>query len=262
LPVARCLLEGWHAISSNGGNIAMYPSATYRLQLHHQFRLKHLRAIIDYLETLGIDTIYASPIFAAVPGSLHGYDVTNSDLINPEIGTESEWEEISKYLQQKNIGWLQDIVPNHMAFDSGNERLMDVLERGKFSAYARFFDINWNHHEAELKGKILVPFLGEELEQCINKEDIQLQFDEQGFSIQYFETKWPVSISAYRLLMPKIQESSHTSEAGLRLLGQLNELAERAQSGISNKEWRSVKETWLIEASNHPVTRELILEKC
>src|SRR6476646_7993199 len=104
------------------------PSATYRLQLHHDFTFKQLKEILDYLEKLGISTIYASPIFTAVRGSLHGYDLCDPHSINPEIGTEHELRQIVEELQSKKMGWLQDIVPNHMAFDVLNARLVDVME--------------------------------------------------------------------------------------------------------------------------------------
>src|SRR3954470_8595114 len=115
------------------------PVSTYRIQFNKEFTFTHLEALIPYLQQLGIKTIYASPIFAAVPGSVHGYDGINPNRINPEIGTEEQLKELSKQLKQKNIGWLQDIVPNHMAFDYRNEWLMDVLEKGPQSEYASFF---------------------------------------------------------------------------------------------------------------------------
>jgi len=53
------------------------PTATYRLQLHKDFGFAQVREIIDYLHALGISDVYASPIFKARPGSLHGYDVVD-----------------------------------------------------------------------------------------------------------------------------------------------------------------------------------------
>src|SRR5437870_9980016 len=113
------------------------PTATYRLQLHKDFRFAQVRAIIDYLQALGISDIYASPIFKARPGSLHGYDVVDPNQINPEIGTGEEFAELSVELHRRDIGWVQDIVPNHMAYDGQNRMLMDVLENGPNSMFAQ-----------------------------------------------------------------------------------------------------------------------------
>jgi (1->4)-alpha-D-glucan 1-alpha-D-glucosylmutase len=42
------------------------------------------------------------------------------------------------------MGLLLDIVPNHMGVSEHNKLWMDVLEHGRSSAYAPFFDIEWN----------------------------------------------------------------------------------------------------------------------
>ena len=119
------------------------PIATYRIQFHKEFTFSDFERVIPYLGELGVSTVYASPIFEAVPGSNHGYDVVDPHRINPEIGTLEQFRKISQKLRQLGISWLQDIVPNHMAFDQQNAWLMDVLEKGQQSAYARFFDIFW-----------------------------------------------------------------------------------------------------------------------
>jgi (1->4)-alpha-D-glucan 1-alpha-D-glucosylmutase len=63
------------------------PSSTYRVQLHKDFNFSDLESIVDYLFDLGVTTIYAAPILKARPGSMHGYDVVDPHMINPEIGT-------------------------------------------------------------------------------------------------------------------------------------------------------------------------------
>lgn len=240
----------------------MRPSATYRLQLHHQFTFKQVQGILDYLDQLGISTIYASPIFASVPGSMHGYDVINPHLINPEIGTEMQLEEISRSLRQKNMNWLQDIVPNHMAFDNRNEWLADVLERGEASPYSDFFDIDWTHSDRELHGKLIVPFLGESLQHCLEKKEIHLFFEGKGFQIKYHEQSWPVSVSAFGLLWPTPVESSKLSGKGSteHLIEQFEELKERAVSGINRREWITAKEGWLTDVTNRPEIMKIIQE--
>lgn len=155
--------------------MALYnPCVTYRIQFNKEFTLRHLDAIIPYLKSLGVKTIYASPIFEAVPGSTHGYDQVNPLLISPEIGTEEELRDIVKRLHALGIGWLQDIVPNHMAFHRRNVWLMDVLEKGVQSTYADFFDTTWT---SDLyKGRLMVPFLGATLEEVCDKQELSLVY--------------------------------------------------------------------------------------
>src|SRR5690349_20330567 len=115
------------------------PVATYRIQFHKEFSFNEFEKIIEYLQKLGISTVYASPVFESTSGSVHGYDVLNPLSINPEIGTKEQFEKIAGQLKENGIGWLQDIVPNHMAFSTANKWLMDVLEKEKHSPYASFF---------------------------------------------------------------------------------------------------------------------------
>ncbi|HTI09717.1 MAG TPA: malto-oligosyltrehalose synthase [Puia sp.] len=186
------------------------PSSTYRIQLHAGFTFQRLEDILNYLQELGISTVYASPVTTATKGSQHGYDVTDALVLSPEIGTEQEWERLAGLLKKKGMDWLQDIVPNHMAFDSSNSWLYDVLERGKNSAYYRFFDIDTDHSTELLGDKIMVPFLGKTLTECLQGSELKLIFKclapstgsdgsscTDGFFIKYYDKEFPISTSSY-----------------------------------------------------------------
>src|SRR5579871_2603160 len=135
------------------------PTATYRLQFNDHFRFADLDRILDYLYELGISTIYASPVTTAFKGSQHGYDVADPLTLNPEIGTEEEFEALAARVRGYGMSWLQDIVPNHMAYSPQNPWLFDVLERGKVSPYYTCFD--FHPQPLELLGdRIMAPFLG------------------------------------------------------------------------------------------------------
>lgn len=173
------------------------PSSTYRIQLHTGFTFRQLEAILDYLHELGISTIYASPITKAIKGSQHGYDVADPLSINPEIGTEEELRQLSGRLDKYGMTWLQDIVPNHMAYADSNPWLYDVLERGKDSEYYSFFDIETDP-AGELTGdKLMAPFLGSTLTECLQKGELTLDHTDRGFIIRYFGNSYPVAISLY-----------------------------------------------------------------
>src|SRR5215216_827163 len=106
------------------------PSCTYRIQFNPRFTFRHLSEILDYLHELGVTSIYASPILQPTRGSEHGYDGIETSVLNPELGSMEDMEELSALLKQKEISWIQDIVPNHLAFHTSNVWLRDVLERG------------------------------------------------------------------------------------------------------------------------------------
>ncbi|MBW8887662.1 MAG: malto-oligosyltrehalose synthase [Fibrobacteres bacterium] len=173
------------------------PLSTYRIQFHRAFPFQAARDIVAYLSDLGISDLYASPIFKAREGSEHGYDVVDHSQINPELGTGEDLEALSRSLRERNMGWLQDIVPNHMAYHPENKLLMDVLENGPRSRFLNFFDIEWNHHDESLKGKLLAPILGSFFGECLENGDITLEFGPQGLSIRYFSNVYPLRIESY-----------------------------------------------------------------
>jgi (1->4)-alpha-D-glucan 1-alpha-D-glucosylmutase len=173
------------------------PTATYRLQFSHTFGFNQARVIASYLSELGISDIYASPVLKARKGSSHGYDNVAPDELNPELGTLEDFTKLAEEVKNCDLGWLQDIVPNHMACDSQNRMLMDVLESGKNSVYYHFFDIEWNHAYESIKGRLLIPFLGDYYSRALENGEIDLKYDENGFSINYFNSHFPLNIESY-----------------------------------------------------------------
>ncbi|MDQ3044011.1 MAG: alpha-amylase family glycosyl hydrolase, partial [Chloroflexota bacterium] len=110
------------------------PRATYRLQFHAGFTFNDARKIVPYLAGLGISDLYASPYFQANPGSTHGYDVTDYTTLNPEIGTQADYDALIETLHAHAMGQLLDFVPNHMGIgQGGNLWWLDVLENGPSS---------------------------------------------------------------------------------------------------------------------------------
>ncbi|NCD69902.1 malto-oligosyltrehalose synthase [Mucilaginibacter agri] len=176
------------------------PIATYRLQFHQQFSFADFEKIIAYLQKLGVSTIYASPIFESTPGSAHGYDGVNPNRIDPEIGTEKQLRTISKKLQDQQIGWLQDIVPNHMGVHAHNPWLMDVLEKGKRSLYANFFDTGLAS-ELFPDAQIMMPFLGNPLAEIIENGELKIAYKNKQLVFQYFDNSWPLSLQSYTAIL-------------------------------------------------------------
>lgn len=174
------------------------PAATYRLQLHHRFRFNDATAIIPYLQRLGISHCYASPYLKAVPGSEHGYDVVDHGQLNAEVGTPEEFEQFVATLRAAGMGHLLDFVPNHMGV-AGNENLwwQDVLENGPSSQYSTYFDIDWSPLKAELKNKVLLPVLGDQFGRALENQQLQLQFKDGVFTLQYYDRQFPIAPRTY-----------------------------------------------------------------
>ena len=173
------------------------PTATYRIQFNPAFGFQAAQPLISYLADLGISDLYASPIFKAVKGSLHGYDVVDPNQLNPELGGLSDLEGLTAALKAYNMGWIQDIVPNHMAMDSDNRLLMDILENGYRSKSFQFFDVDWDHPAPSLNKRILAPFLGRFYGECLEAGEIALQYGPDGFKVAYYNIAFPLQIESY-----------------------------------------------------------------
>lgn len=222
------------------------PVSTYRVQLHKDFTCSDLEQLIDYLHALGINTVYASPLFCATPGSRHGYDVTDPQRINPETGTMEQWARIRDRLRQKGMRWLQDIVPNHMAFSMDNPYLFDVLERGPRSPYYHFFDIDWE------AGKLVVPFLGKPLQEALALGEITLVLKEKGLLLQYFSQAYPLSVSSYALLTEGLL--AYRDVDGLEaLLIHLKEM-----DGLPLEQWQEARKEGFATLANDEEARKAI----
>ncbi|HKT89205.1 MAG TPA: malto-oligosyltrehalose synthase [Candidatus Sulfotelmatobacter sp.] len=177
------------------------PSSTYRIQLNQNFRFADTLKILDYLHELGVSDVYLSPILASRKGSTHGYDLIDPSRINPDLGTEEEFTTLQTELQNRGMGLLLDIVPNHMAANAENPWWMDVLENGAESAFAAFFDIEWHPHARSLEGRILLPVLGRPFGEALDSGEIKLLYNDGRFFIQYFESLFPVAPRAYHSIL-------------------------------------------------------------
>ncbi len=179
------------------------PRATYRLQFHHGFTFRAAAALVPYLHDLGISDAYASPFLKARPGSTHGYDITDHRQLNPEIGSEDDFNAWAGALAERGMGILLDIVPNHMAV-VGNENVWwnDILENGPASPYSAYFDIAWTAAtRTELLGRILIPVLGEPYAKVLEAQQLTLTFDAGAFHIRYFDHRFPVAPRSYGLIL-------------------------------------------------------------
>jgi len=211
------------------------PISTYRVQLHKNFTLRDLEGILPYLRSLGIRTIYASPIFEAVPGSTHGYDVLNPERINPEIGTEADFISVTSKARQAGMGWLQDIVPNHMAFDPRNPWIYDLLEKGVLSPYAKFFD--WDRESPVHEGRLMVPFLGESLEDAVHSGALKLAAEGGWLHFRYYDTAYPLHPRSYEHLLRTISDPSEAVTSLMHALQDLQAAEDPAVFGAQWHEW-------------------------
>ena len=66
---------------------------------------------LDYLNQLGVKALWLSPIHPCM--SYHGYDVTDYTKVNPQLGTESDFDRLVTEAHNRGIKIYLDYVMNH-----------------------------------------------------------------------------------------------------------------------------------------------------
>lgn len=199
-----------------------FPESTYRLQFHAGFTFRDATAIVPYLRELGVTHVYASPYLKARPGSTHGYDVIDHRSLNPEIGTQADYERWLAAMRQHGLAHILDTVPNHVGVATNdNAWWNDVLENGPASRFAHYFDISWHGSpRPELQDKVLLPLLGKPYAQALESGELKLTFENGAFAVNYYDRRFPISPKTYPMI----------------LAHHLNEL--ESELGAASNDWR------------------------
>ncbi len=172
------------------------PRATYRLQFRDGFDFAAAADIADYLARLGISHVYASPVFAALQGSSHGYDVTDFNQFDAALGGRAGFEHMVETFRSHQLGLILDFVPNHMAASVENPWWRDMLEHGPQSLHAETFDIDWDRFE----GRVLLPVLGDAYGEVLERGDIAVTVENGKTWVRYFDHRFPASPDSMAML--------------------------------------------------------------
>jgi (1->4)-alpha-D-glucan 1-alpha-D-glucosylmutase len=96
----------------------------------------------------------------------------------------------------------------------------DVLENGPSSPSARFFDVDWTPVKEELHAKLLLPILGDQYGQVLERGELRLIFKEGALGLRYFEHELPInprqSPRVYRQAVDPLTESLGADSAQLQ----------------------------------------------
>jgi len=227
------------------------PVSTYRFQFNSSFRFRDALQLVPYLNELGITDLYASPLLQARRGSLHGYDVTDPSHLNPELGTDADFDALVAELKKYGMGLLLDIVPNHMAASSENPWWMDLLENGSRSQYASHFDVDWHPPSKALDNRVLLPILGKSYAQVLENSELRVTFESGAFFVNYFDFKLPVNPRTYGQILEnradRLAQKTTLDPAVLQefqgLLAGLQQLATSSQeSPVDRRQVQEIKD--------------------
>ena len=166
---------------------AREPRSTYRLQVRAGFTLADAAGLVDYLDALGADWVYVSPLLSAHEGSDHGYDVVSHDEVDPVRGGAAGLRALSDAAHAAGLGVLADIVPNHVgvAVPAENAWWWSLLRFGPASPHAAAFDVDWE----AAGGRLRIPVLGGTVEEAAASGELRIEGDE----LCYFEHRFPLA---------------------------------------------------------------------
>lgn len=176
---------------------ARIPSATYRLQLSRDFGFEAVRRRLPYLDRLGVDTVYLSPVLAARRGSRHGYDGIDPTRLDPERGGARGFHRLARSARRLGIGLLLDIVPNHLAASLESPAWRDLLENGERSRYARLFDVDWDRTPDGGRAVVL-PWLDRSVERAFGQGQLAFERRRGRLYLRYAAMSLPVPPRAAR----------------------------------------------------------------
>lgn len=99
--------------------------------------IKGITKKLDYIEDLGIDVVYLTPICESK--SNHKYDVIDYFKIDSMFGNDQDFLELCNEAHKRKMKIVLDLVFNHSSNE--NKMFLDVVKNGKKSKYHDFYKI-------------------------------------------------------------------------------------------------------------------------
>jgi (1->4)-alpha-D-glucan 1-alpha-D-glucosylmutase len=187
--------------------------ATYRWQLTPDRGFDAAAAAVPALARLGISHLYLSPVAEAVPGSTHGYDVTDPTRLREELGGPAAFDRLAAGCREAGLRLLIDIVPNHLAAHEANRWWWDVLRLGPASRFAAVFDIDWAAAEA-----LVVPVLGDHYGRELEGGHVRLE-PRRGpdgvLAVRYADRAFPVRPEAEGAVLAQVARAAEDDVLGV-----------------------------------------------
>ncbi|MGE4371473.1 MAG: malto-oligosyltrehalose synthase [Xanthobacter sp.] len=136
------------------------PRAIARLELNKDFTLEAALPLVEHFAALGVSHLCASPLLTARADIPAGLGVTDHGAINLALGGETALRRIVSALRHHRMGLIVEITPGYMAVGGSDNAAWDeLLEWGRDSTYAGWFDVDWRAADGQLRHKLLVPML-------------------------------------------------------------------------------------------------------
>jgi (1->4)-alpha-D-glucan 1-alpha-D-glucosylmutase len=185
--------------------------ASYRLQLHAGFPLQEAQRVLPYLADLGLSHVYLSPCLQAVPGSQHGYDVTDPTRVSEDLGGEAAWADFVESARTHGLRILLDIVPNHMSASEHNPWWDHVLAHGPFSEFAGYFDFKSRPGQPF---RVHLCSLARPYGAALEAGELLLEIVQGRPRVRHYENTWPLGPASWGALLSAAEGGPSSDAAG------------------------------------------------
>jgi (1->4)-alpha-D-glucan 1-alpha-D-glucosylmutase len=167
--------------------------ATARLQLGPDLDFAAAGAVVPYLAQLGVSHLYLSPVFAARPGSTHGYDIVDPTRVSDALGGRAGLERLAAVAHEQRLGLVLDIVPNHLVAGEHNPWWWSVLRDGEASPHGHVFDVDWSGNAVASGGRIVLPVLGRPLADELAAGALRIDRSGAEPRVRYHDRSFPIA---------------------------------------------------------------------
>ena len=167
---------------------------------------------LDYLEKLGIDAIWLSPVYQS-PGVDNGYDISDYEAIDPQYGTMADMDELISKAKEHHIKIVMDLVVNHT---SDQHKWFVEAKKGKDNQYRDYYIQEMNKATFGKRDVMTVgetwnatPKIAEEYSDPDRHElSMVFQFENQSLDQQPGKEKWdlkPLDLGELKKVLVKWQ---------------------------------------------------------
>ncbi|MCS7056442.1 MAG: alpha-amylase family glycosyl hydrolase [Thermoflexales bacterium] len=130
--------------------------------------LRGLRQKLDYIQSLGVNTIWINPHYPAL--TYHGYDVADYQAVNPQFGTLDDFKALVEEIKRRDMHLFVDFVANHTskghpffkdAYGNPQSRYTKwfLFKDARNLSYSSFYGIadlpEWNHGNREVNAYLI-----------------------------------------------------------------------------------------------------------
>ncbi len=100
--------------------------------------LKGITEKLDYIKSLGCNTIYLTPVFQSI--SNHKYDISDYFTVDTQFGNQEDLHELVENIHSRDMRIVMDAVFNHCSDELA--QFQDVIKKGRASEYFDWFIID------------------------------------------------------------------------------------------------------------------------